>query len=259
MLKAFVGLLAAGITCVVANAQMTLRVDIANGSTSGNGLGWGANAFKYLQNALAAADEQAPNSVDIWVAQGTYWPDQYAAVGFLGDNDRTKTFAARNNVRVFGGFQGNEISLLERNPELYVTTLSGDLNLDDDQFPPYDYSTFDDNSYHVVSAVGTAQNPINNSAMFNGFVIRGGFANAASPNNAGVGIYCTFADARFIRCVIEFNRCAGVEASQTGHGRGGGIYIDLPSGDAFNGPTFVNYEATVEELQAWYAQLGGEQ
>lgn len=62
-------------------AQTILRVDGQSGSTSGDGSDWGASAFKYPQDALAAAPNHTP-PVQIWVRgasgtfNGVYYPDQ---------------------------------------------------------------------------------------------------------------------------------------------------------------------------------------
>jgi hypothetical protein len=37
-------------------SQVELRVDIANGTTTGTGANWGTDAIKYLQDALVIAD-----------------------------------------------------------------------------------------------------------------------------------------------------------------------------------------------------------
>ncbi|HRQ76511.1 MAG TPA: hypothetical protein PK098_11395 [Phycisphaerales bacterium] len=142
---------------------ITLRVDINNGSTTGDGLTWGG-AMKFLQDAIAWADNHLTNveptdTVHIWVAAGTYRPDQGSGIS---PGTRAASFPLRNNVRVYGGFAGNEIMFDARDPAVHLTILSGDL-LNSDK----------DNSRHVVIAKN-----VNHSAALDGFTIIGG-VNAA--------------------------------------------------------------------------------
>lgn len=98
------------------NAQIFVNL-AAKGAN--NGSSW-ENAFTDLQNALAAAKE----SDQIWIASGTYYPGQTGA-------SRSTTFLLTKGVEIYGGFQGSEINLSERNSTKHPTTLSGDLNRDD--------------------------------------------------------------------------------------------------------------------------------
>ncbi|HRP64411.1 MAG TPA: hypothetical protein PK400_14020, partial [Phycisphaerales bacterium] len=116
-------------------------VDIANGSVNGDGEGWNT-AKKYLQDGLTAADaylsQNPTHTVHIWVAAGTYRPDQGSGIS---PGTRAASFPLRNNVRVYGGFAGNEIMFDTRDPAVHLTILSGDL-LNSDK----------NNSRHVVIA-----------------------------------------------------------------------------------------------------------
>ena len=70
-----------------------------------------------MQSALSVAE--ANN--EIWVAQGTYTPSSTPG-------DSVATFEiAWNNLYLYGGFQGTETSLDQRDPERYVTILSGQI------------------------------------------------------------------------------------------------------------------------------------
>lgn len=122
---------------------VTLRVDGDDGSGTpvGEGAFWGSNAFKYLQDALAHADglfEAEPplaEEVHIWVAStdpsNPYLPDRDASNPTGGGPQAS--FHLRNNVRLYGGFAGNETALNQRDPLNNPTVLSGDLGLDDAQ------------------------------------------------------------------------------------------------------------------------------
>lgn len=138
----------------------------ANAAGANNGTSW-TDAFKYLQNALAAAG----SATEICVAQGTYRPDMDTAHPG-GTNDRTATFQLKNGVALYGGFPvGGGI----RDPSIYKTIFSGDINVSADN---------SDNSYHVVTGTNT-----DSSAILDGFTITAGYANGFSSNNFGGGMY----------------------------------------------------------------------
>ncbi|MEE9129022.1 MAG: right-handed parallel beta-helix repeat-containing protein [Phycisphaerales bacterium] len=113
---------------------LDLRVDGDNGSPNGDGSGWGLNAYKYLQDALAdAADPPPDTTVRLWVAatdpSNPYLPDRDAAKP-NGTADRDSTFLLDfDNVQLLGGFPPGGGDLEDRDPALYETVLSGVLGL----------------------------------------------------------------------------------------------------------------------------------
>jgi predicted outer membrane repeat protein len=147
----------------------TIYVD-ANATGANNGSSWG-NAYIYLQDALTAAI----SGDNIWVTQGTYKPDHGAGVTI---GDRTATFELKNGVSMYGGFPIGCSTWEQRDPNLYETILSGDLNGDDGA----DFANNVENSIHVSTvswATGTTQ--------VDGFTIKGGNVNAV--DNSGGGLY----------------------------------------------------------------------
>jgi hypothetical protein len=128
-------------------------------------------AYRFLQDGLDKAEFLEGNpqisTVEIWVAQGKYRPDQ--GVNYtLGDPGAS--FALRNNVGIYGGFDGTESELEfdERDWELNPTILDGDLDENDD-VKIYDSETgelvlelnnYSDNSYAVVTAQSTVVLPV---------------------------------------------------------------------------------------------------
>jgi predicted outer membrane repeat protein len=138
-----------------------------NGSGSGNGTSWAA-AFTNLQTAI----DSAHNGDSIFVVKGTYYPSKDAAGNPTPADERTKTFALKAGVGIFGGFAGSESSLGARNIAANTTTLSGDLGIAD---------TISDNSYHVVTGAS-------GGAILNGFTVSFGNANGAGENAEGGGI-----------------------------------------------------------------------
>jgi hypothetical protein len=151
------------VATIQAQSVEILRVDIENGHVDGNGNGWEEDAFRFLQDALAKANElldqtPPPIGVDIWVAAGEYRPDQTKDNDFcddeaepdpgiccppFGDCNQDATFEIPSNVRVFGGFVGDENSLDERTLGPEATILTGTLGKGSFDFSFY-VVTFDD-------------------------------------------------------------------------------------------------------------------
>jgi hypothetical protein len=123
---------------VSVHAQTVLRVDIENVDVNGDGTGWGPDAFKFLQDALdEAADLAQFGLVDLWVAA--------SQTPYVAEFD---PFYIPNNVRVFGGFNGDEEEFAERPLDPTTTTLTG--------------------SFEIVSFIET-----NQSARIDGFTLDG--------------------------------------------------------------------------------------
>lgn len=159
-------------------------------SDTGNGTSW-ENAFKYLQDALAKASA----GDEIWVAQGTYKPDQGDSV-IIGD--RSATFQLIDGVKVKGGFKGRDNSTGdENNIAAYQTILSGDLNGDDG--PNFNY--YSDNSFTVVKG------PVGGSleTIFEGFTVKGG-NNWEDSYNQGGGMVNMESFITIRNCVFKDNR-----------------------------------------------------
>ncbi|GAB3984549.1 hypothetical protein GCM10028806_59690 [Spirosoma terrae] len=135
---------------------------------AGNGSSW-TNASGDLQAMINASGVQ-----QVWVAAGTYKP------GGNANTNRTISFSMKNGVAIYGGFAGNETALNQR-PAINPTTgqssnsiLSGEIG----------NSGSADNSFHVVN---NDQTGIDNTAILDGFIIRGGNANDMNNGNDGTG------------------------------------------------------------------------
>ncbi|GAB3022102.1 LamG-like jellyroll fold domain-containing protein [Spirosoma pulveris] len=153
-------LMALLLTSTVSLAQTgTIYYVHPNGRDAGTGTAWNI-AFLTLQKALATAQSGS----QIWVAEGTYYPDEGPG---QTRKDRTSAFAMKNGVSILGGFPATGTpTLSDRNPASFTTVLSGDLDKK---------STINDgsNAYHVISNGGG----LDNTALLDGFVITGGNAN----------------------------------------------------------------------------------
>ncbi len=112
-------LLAATLLCCSAADAKTVYVNRAN-ATPGDGTSWTAS-FQYLRDALAVTGAND----DIWLAKGTYYPDE--TVGIDKDlifGDREISFEIRGQ-KIYGGFAGGETILDQRNGVTNPTILSG--------------------------------------------------------------------------------------------------------------------------------------
>ncbi len=98
----------------------------AGATGKANGLTW-ADAFPTLQAALVVPRIEGI-TLEIWVAQGVYYPDQ--GPGQTADSV-TSTFRLPANCRLYGGFAGGETQRSARDPQAHPTILSGDLAQDD--------------------------------------------------------------------------------------------------------------------------------
>ncbi|MHC4498877.1 MAG: right-handed parallel beta-helix repeat-containing protein, partial [Planctomycetota bacterium] len=139
-----------------------------------NGTCWD-DAFTNLQDALA----EASDGHEIWVAEGTYEPNE---------SDRSISFELVEGAGVYGGFAGAESSRHERDWTLRETVLSGDIGTPDDQ---------SDNSYHVVKGA--------DGAVLDGFKITSGNADGSGSDGRGGGIFCSGVSPTISNCVIRDN------------------------------------------------------
>ncbi len=179
-----------------------------NGDDSKDGSSW-PNALKTVQKALSVATI----GDEIWVAKGTYYPDEGAG---NTDNDQTSRFLIGDGVKLYGGFDGVTAGFASRNWVTHETILSGDLMQND----LANFSNYGDNSGTLVVA-----NNCNNCRL-DGFTIRGGNPSGAA---GGIGLQeCT----GFVveNCVIDANRSSW----------GGGVGVNKSSTASFNNCTFTN-------------------
>lgn len=186
-----------------------IYVNKASSATIQDGTSW-TNAISNLQIALT----NAVNGTEIWVAKGTYLPTTTL--------DRTISFNIPAGVKVYGGFNGTETSLNQRNSKTNVTTLDGNIGATQD---------ITDNTYHVVTLLNNMTN-----ATLDGLTITNGYAADQAPSfskavteksssigntvlsNAGGGIYCKNSSPFISSCNIISNNGtygAGIFTEQT--------------------------------------------
>lgn len=182
----------------------------AKGSKDGSS--W-ANAFTSLQPALQAAKASPAGDV-IWVAKGTYKPSVADAPSAWGGN---KTFVVPDGTKIFGGFNGSETKVTQRDPVANPTILSGDLG--------------SSHAWHVVTI-------INAKVALDSLTIRGGIADGVAKgisdtaNNPyrtdGGGIFISGGQTDLNNVTLKSNQAKvlpGVDRFQQIVGQGGGVYV----------------------------------
>ena len=174
-----------GLAGVDMGAYETVPVWYVKADAEGNndGTNW-TDARNYLQDALVY---DAAEGDEIWVAEGTYRPDQGGGKIL---SDRTATFDLRDGVSIYGGFAGTEHSRAWRDWTVNQTILSADIGTPDNQ---------NDNSYHVVKGA--------DNAVLDGFTITGGNANGMypTPESWGGGMYNDRSSPIVTHCMISGN------------------------------------------------------
>lgn len=153
--------------------SFAIAVD-ADAAPGGDGRSW-ATAFRYLQDALACVrDQSAPGQpcagvTEIWVAEGTYYPDEGAG---QTDNYEQSRYDLVEGVSLYGGFSGDETARDQRDWQAHPTILDGDLDQS---------GTHNENSaLMILNLTGTGMRTV----VVDGFTVRG------SNSGGGAAIYC---------------------------------------------------------------------
>lgn len=142
-------------------SQPTIYVNAsANGQNYGNS--W-VNSFKSFQEALQIASCNS-SVTEVWVANATYLP--------TSNTDRSISFNLPTGVSLYGGFNGVETLVSQRNLLTSNTILSGNIG---------NNGISTDNSHHVIRAIG-----VNNSTVIDGFIIQDGYADDATQIGGGI-------------------------------------------------------------------------
>ncbi|MBN1123740.1 MAG: hypothetical protein JXA82_01945 [Sedimentisphaerales bacterium] len=172
------------------------RIYVDAGATgTNNGTSW-QDAFLELSDGLEAA---TGGENEIWVAQGIYRPA-------LAGGNPFASFIIDGTTTLAGGFPTGGGVWEDRDPSIYETILSADLNRDDGA----GFVNRIDNCRHVLKVEGP-----NN--VLDGFTIEGG--NATGPDyedQYGGGLYCANANLTVRQCRFLENLASA---------RGGGVYV----------------------------------
>ncbi|GAB5519161.1 MAG: hypothetical protein RhofKO_14120 [Rhodothermales bacterium] len=231
-----------------------IYVDASAGGAN-NGTTW-ANAFTNLQDAIA----QSSFGDEIWVANGTYYPDEGAG---QTNGDRTASFWIKDGVKHYGGFAGGETSINQRDIAANPAILSGDLSQNDGA----DFANNGENAYQVVDASGTTA-----TTLLDGFTITGGNANGPDDSfdgnpfdgfSRGGGMYMFNAAPSITRTTITKNNAAllgggvyavyggpilmeSVVSDNTSGDEGGGFYLWFTQSTMISKSTFSGNTAADE-------------
>ncbi|MDX1476759.1 MAG: hypothetical protein R3301_03600, partial [Saprospiraceae bacterium] len=189
----------------------------ADASGLNNGSSW-TDAYTNIKTAL----KSNCSGVQVWVAEGTYYPTV--------TTDREAAFYLENGIELYGGFDGTESDLSERDIAAHPTILSGDIGIPGD-------ST--DNTYRVVIAEN-----VDATAVLDGFIIEEGNADGSFGFSAGGGMLLDanpggIANPTVRNCTIRNNYAGG----------GGGVAIDCVLGGVstalFQNCTFTGNTASM--------------
>ncbi len=174
---------------------------------------WATQSNVYADLQLALADAQSGD--EIWIAAGVYKPTE--------GTDPLIAFELVDGVKLYGGFDGSETDLSERNWILNKTILSGDIG---------EEGIVEDNSYTIVRAVGSEFFPIEAPTEINGLIIekaRNYFWDR--EDGTGGGLYCEYAALKVNNVIFQNNITRN---------DGGGAYIDENASVTFGNTMFID-------------------
>jgi gliding motility-associated-like protein len=172
---------------ILCEANITRLYVRRNATGTGSGETW-ADALTELSAAIEIA-KTCPNIREIWVAAGTYLPQNPNG----GPSTSQLSFELRNNLGIYGGFNGTETNLSDRDFENNQTILSGDIGVP---------NNIGDNVFNVVRSVDHDE-----TAILDGFYIRFGNANATGgERNRGGGMLVIGGSPTIRNCTFSQNR-----------------------------------------------------
>ncbi|WP_162628116.1 choice-of-anchor Q domain-containing protein [Arcticibacterium luteifluviistationis] len=237
-----------------------------------DGSSW-ANAYTDLQDAI----DNHCGGLDIWVAAGTYLPT--ASPDDISTDPRDKSFHIGTDMKIYGGFNGTETALSQRDWESNVTILSGDFDGNDVVTGAGSSLSFTNNEENAIHVLITAD--LTTSSIIDGFTITKGNANVSpgaiayqSKNffgSLGGGLY-NFTSSPFITNTTFVNNNTAfnggamfnfgsspsitnsVFANNNADRNGGGIYNEFSSPEITN-TTFVNNNAVFKGGGIYNAQF----
>jgi predicted outer membrane repeat protein len=160
----------------------------------GDGRSW-KTAYRYLQDALDQAEADPERVYEIWVAAGVYFPDE-DQYGDRVNNEPAEAFRiSHDNVRLYGGFVGNETKRTERDWEANTSILSGDIDLNDvnadgDRIAESWTDIQGRNAFHVVYIDGASYGAATAHTVLDGFTLTAGDSSGTGSDYAGGGLYC---------------------------------------------------------------------
>jgi uncharacterized repeat protein (TIGR02543 family) len=191
---------------------------VPGGAGTMDGISW--------DNAYADPQVGIERGFEVWVAAGTYLPQSWPRGGTT--TSRYRHFSLFNSVAVYGGFNGTETSLDQRDIAANPVIFSGDIDISDSIF---------DNCYHVFYHPASAN--LDHTAVLDGVTIAHGNADVNSGvRGQGGGMYNSASSPYIANCTFRDSFASGATAD----GGGGGIYNTSSSPTIIN-CSFVNNQA----------------
>lgn len=190
------------LSCQILSAQVIYVNAAASGANTG--ASW-TNAYISLQDALT----NSLSGNQLWVASGTYKP--------APANYPDSCFNLKNGIEIYGGFNGSEISLNQRNYRTNVTILSGDIDNNDIASPAIvvnDIAGY--NSQHILRI-----KKIDATALIDGFTFTAGCTNDTTPTEGGGAINIDTSYIQIINCTFQANKTQGSLGGGAIHNMGG--------------------------------------
>ena len=194
----------------------------------GNGIYYVKEYGTGLGNSWASAmngkDIQAAinnnNANQIWIAKGTYRPNSWRSGG---TSDREKHFALKGGVIIYGGFDGTETNLSQRDYILNETIFTGDIGIE---------GVFADNSIHIFSNIseqvdlggGNYKYSIDSTAVIDGFTVTNGFDD--TYYYGGAGMYNKNANPTIRNCKFTNNYSRNFGGAIRSSNDSDGFFID---------------------------------
>jgi gliding motility-associated-like protein len=204
-----------------------IYVDASNTSGLEFGQSWAA-AFTSLQDALDFHASSCGPVNEIWVAEGTYFPDD--GVSYT-PNDRNASFSLPDGVKLLGGFPSGGGGINSRNWNTNITRLSGAIG----------GASSSDNSTHVI----VTQN-VSSTTVLDGFIIEDGTANVITPEGQNGGAWYNVVDGTGKSSTPVVRNC--IFQNNQSITNGGAIYNVATNGGtaeiSFFGCQFISNEVT---------------
>lgn len=182
------------------NAQ-TIYYVTPTGAGNNNGTSW-ENAMDDPQDAINAVFSEGGGQV--WIAAGIYHPG----------SQRSDYFTMKNNVEIYGGFEGSENYLVQRDWENNLTILSGDIG---------EAGSEEDNSFQIIKNEYTEENPLESTAILDGIHIRDGYHDEEEESFAS-GLYNEHASPKIFNCTFSSNGSRTYEINYYNFAYGGAVY-----------------------------------
>ncbi len=210
-------LLCFSLLLAIGATNAAVRYVTISGCGDKSGTSW-ANASDDLQNMINALGNEGGG--DIWLAAGTYIPSHKVL-----DSDyltsRDNAFLMKPNVKIYGGFTGNETNFNDRNWQHNETKLSGNRSC-----------------YHVVIFAGEV-----GSACLDGLTITEGEGRHTDTGISVNGYYIWRCDGGAIHVTGGSPTLRNLKITQNYSARGGAIAI-LSGSPILNNITITNNEVT---------------